>query len=87
MDYGPLTLFLLNYVEFNKGDGHSNSFKKFSYATPGSSKRCKGSRDYLISIRTLSPSPIKWNKCMPWLVTGFVDDGPLTPLLIRLCEN
>ena len=34
VDNGPLTLFLLNYVEFNKGDGNSNALKKVFICKP-----------------------------------------------------
>jgi len=34
VDYGPLTFFLLNYVEFNKRDGNSNVFEKVFICNP-----------------------------------------------------
>ena len=69
------------------GDGNSNALRKFTYASPSSSKRRKGSIDYLLSVITLAPIPVKEKKWMLWLVTRFVDDRPLTPLLINLCGD
>ena len=87
-DDGSLTFSPITICEFSKqGDGNSNSLRKFSYSNASSSKKCKGTKDYLIFVITLAPGPIKLKKWTLWLLWIFVDDGPLTPLLIKLCDN
>lgn len=82
---GHLLFSFLNYVNLNKGDGSSSALEKFSYANTSLSKRCKGSRYYLLYVITVLQVP-KMKKLMLWLVLIFVDDGQLTPLLIKLCD-
>ena len=67
--------------------GNTSALRKLSYASPSLPKILKGRKYYLLFVMTLDPSPkANERKKMIFLVTRFVDDGPLSPLLINLCD-
>jgi len=68
VDNRPLPSFLLYYVSLKREIERPSVLRKFSGASLGLSRRCKGSRGYSLSLLTLGPSPNNNEVKKLWLV-------------------